>query len=401
VSQIISVEGLYKVFGPNPEKGMSLLSRGMSKDEIFSRSGNTVGVQDAGFAVREGEVFVIMGLSGSGKSTMVRMLNRLIEPTAGRIEINGREVTSMGKADLIRLRRGDMAMVFQSFALMPHKTVIENAAFGLEITGMESSRRKKRAFQALEQVGLDANADSYPDELSGGMQQRVGLARALATDPSIMLMDEAFSALDPLIRTEMQDELVALQQQQQRTVIFISHDLDEAIRIGDRIAIMEEGKVVQIGTPEQIVREPANDYVRSFFHGVDITRVFTAGHILEKDRLPVVHPGESELRSVLDDMQRNQDRFAAVVGDDGTFDGLVSVGFLSRQITGDGTGPIEAAREPIEPVSRTTPLADLLGLSAEHDCPVPVVDEEGRYLGAVTPARLLKTLDRTGDRSHG
>ncbi len=401
MSQIISVEGLYKVFGPNPEKGMSLLSRGMSKDEIFSRSGNTVGVQDAGFAVREGEVFVIMGLSGSGKSTMVRMLNRLIEPTAGRIEINGREVTSMGKADLIRLRRGDMAMVFQSFALMPHKTVIENAAFGLEITGMESSRRKKRAFQALEQVGLDANADSYPDELSGGMQQRVGLARALATDPSIMLMDEAFSALDPLIRTEMQDELVALQQQQQRTVIFISHDLDEAIRIGDRIAIMEEGKVVQIGTPEQIVREPANDYVRSFFHGVDITRVFTAGHILEKDRLPVVHPGESELRSVLDDMQRNQDRFAAVVGDDGTFDGLVSVGFLSRQITGDGTGPIEAAREPIEPVSRTTPLADLLGLSAEHDCPVPVVDEEGRYLGAVTPARLLKTLDRTGDRSHG
>jgi glycine betaine/proline transport system ATP-binding protein len=211
---MIEVSGLYKIFGSRPEAAMPLVEKGLGKDEIFEQTGQTIGVHNAELSIREGEIFVIMGLSGSGKSTMVRLLNRLIEPTSGSIRINGRDVTAMSQKELIQLRRRDLAMVFQSFALMPHRTVLDNAAFGLEVAGEEREKRRERALTALDQVGLKANANSYPDELSGGMQQRVGLARALATDPSIMLMDEAFSALDPLIRTEMQDELLELQRQQ-------------------------------------------------------------------------------------------------------------------------------------------------------------------------------------------
>ncbi len=220
-----------------------------------------------------------MGLSGSGKSTMVRLLNRLIEPTAGSIELNGKDITNLGDEDLLDVRRQEMSMVFQSFALMPHMSVLENAAFGLEISGVESEERNRRAQEALDQVGLGEHSASYPHQLSGGMQQRVGLARALANDPTILLMDEAFSALDPLIRYEMQGELIRLQKEQERTIIFISHDLDEAIRIGDRIAIMEGGRVVQIGTPEEIMRNPADDYVETFFQGVDVTKILKAGDI--------------------------------------------------------------------------------------------------------------------------
>ncbi len=255
----IVVEDLYKIFGPHPGRAMKMLEQGMGKDEIFAQTGTTIGVQQANFHIREGEIFVVMGLSGSGKSTLVRMLNRLIEPTSGHVYIDGVDVTSMPRAELIQLRRHEMSMVFQSFALLPHRTVLDNAAFGLEVGGVDRQKREARALEALSQVGLKANANSYPSELSGGMQQRVGLARALATDPTIMLMDEAFSALDPLIRTEMQDELVALQQQHQRTIVFISHDLDEAMRIGDRIGIMQGGEVVQVGTPEEIVTGPVND----------------------------------------------------------------------------------------------------------------------------------------------
>jgi glycine betaine/proline transport system ATP-binding protein len=278
MSDKLVVRNLYKIFGPDPDEAMRLLEEGLTKDEIFACTHTTIGVQDADFAIGEGEVFVVMGLSGSGKSTLVRMLNRLIEPTRGQVLLDGEDVTAMNNKALIAMRRKRMSMVFQSFALLPHKTVAENTAFGLEVSGHNRAQQRSQALKALETVGLQTVADSYPDELSGGMQQRVGLARALATKAPILLMDEAFSALDPLIRTEMQDELVRLQQKDAHTIVFISHDLDEAIRIGDRIAIMEGGAVVQIGTPEEIVTNPANEYVRSFFHGVDISKVFRRGH---------------------------------------------------------------------------------------------------------------------------
>ena len=255
MSEKLVVKNLYKVFGDRPEEAMKLVAQGKDKETIFKQTGHTLGVIDASFTVNEGEIFVVMGLSGSGKSTLVRLLNRLIEPTAGQVLINGRDIAAMDDETLRTLRRTQVSMVFQSFALMPHMNVVDNTAFGLELGGMAEAERRARAMEALEQVGLAQWAKSYPDELSGGMQQRVGLARALANDPEVLLMDEAFSALDPLIRTEMQDELVKLQAAHKRTIIFISHDLDEAIRIGDRIAIMQGGVVVQVGTAEDDPQE--------------------------------------------------------------------------------------------------------------------------------------------------
>jgi len=270
------VKNLYKVFGSRPDDAMLLVRNGVDKAEIFAQTGQTLGVNNASFTVYEGEIFVVMGLSGSGKSTLVRLLNRLIDPTAGQVLFDGTDIACMSDTELRELRRRHISMVFQSFALMPHLTVLQNAAFGLEIAGESRSARNEKAQKALEQVGLGTRANSFPHELSGGMQQRVGLARALANDPSVLLMDEAFSALDPLIRSEMQGELVKLQRQDKRTIIFISHDIEEAFRIGDRIAIMEGGVVVQVGTAEEIVKRPANDYVRSFFKNVDVTHAYSA-----------------------------------------------------------------------------------------------------------------------------
>ena len=254
MTEKVVVKNLYKIFGDRPQEALQLLQQGVDKADIFAGTGQTVGVCDASFVINAGEIFVIMGLSGSGKSTLVRLLNRLIEPSAGQVLVDGRDIAAMDEKQLLELRRKDMSMVFQSFALMPHMTVIQNTGFGLELAGVTQVERQQRALAALEQVGLSSWADSYPDELSGGMQQRVGLARALANDPSVMLMDETFSALDPLIRSEMQDELLKLQEDSSRTIIFISHDLDEAMRIGDRIAIMEGG---QGGTGRYTGRDPA------------------------------------------------------------------------------------------------------------------------------------------------
>lgn len=284
----LEVKNLYKVFGNKPKKAIQMLEAGASKESIFSQTGMTVGVQNASLQIEEGEIFVIMGLSGSGKSTLVRLLNRLIEPTLGQVLIDGEDITRLDKKSLMTIRRNKVSMVFQSFALLPHLTVLENAAFGLELSGDPKDLRHKKAMKALDQAGLEAHAMSYPDELSGGMQQRVGLARALANNPDILLMDEAFSALDPLIRTEMQDELVTLQLKHRRTIIFISHDLDEAMRIGDRIAIMQAGEVIQVGKPDEILQNPENDYVKSFFKGVDVSNVFNAGDIATQTDVSVI-----------------------------------------------------------------------------------------------------------------
>ncbi|CAB5102939.1 Glycine betaine/L-proline transport ATP-binding protein ProV (TC 3.A.1.12.1) [Olavius algarvensis associated proteobacterium Delta 3] len=390
----VIVSGLFKIFGPNPDRAFKLIDAGKEKDAIFKETGLTVGVQDAEFSINAGEIFVVMGLSGSGKSTLVRMLNRLIEPTAGTVLIDGEDVTAMAPNHLRELRRHSMSMVFQSFALMPHLTVVQNAAFGLEISGINKAERQKRALDALDQVGLKDWARSYPRELSGGMQQRVGLARALAQDPSIMLMDEAFSALDPLIRSEMQDELLKLQDQHERTVVFISHDLHEAMRIGDRIAIMEGGRIVQVGTPDDILNNPADRYVSSFFRGVDPTTVFSVGDVARKSQLTLRwHKGEGFPTAALEQMRQEDRDYAYVLNRHQKFLGVVSSDTLDEAIERNERNLDGALLDNIEPVSAETPLQEILSEVRKYECPVPVINDEGQYMGVISKRTFLRTLE--------
>ena len=396
----LRVRGVYKVFGDHPGKAMKLVAQGMGKADVFEKTGQTLGVVNASFEVHEGEIFVIMGLSGSGKSTLVRLLNRLIEPTAGEILIDGRDIAKLDAEQLRQVRRRAMSMVFQSFALLPHLTVLANTAFGLELSGVDQATREERARHALAQVGLDVYADRYPDELSGGMQQRVGLARALANDPQILLMDEAFSALDPLIRTEMQDELLKLQAERSRTIIFISHDLDEAMRIGDRIAIMEGGRVVQVGTPDEILRNPSDDYVRAFFRGVDIATVLTAADVASKRQTTVIERQGAGVRTTLKRLHDHDRECGYVVGKDLRFQGVVTLESLKAQR--DQDGPLsDAVIQDVKTIPADANLNELLGLVAEAPFGLPVVDADNRYLGVITRAALLNTLDREGEACHG
>jgi len=393
----ISVKNLYKIFGPHPKKAMELLKKGQGKEEIFEKTETTVGVQDASFDIHTGEIFVIMGLSGSGKSTMVRMLNRLIEPTSGQVFIDDENIVSMNNDQLVKMRRKKMSMVFQSFALMPHMTVLQNAAFGLEMDGVDKQTRETRALQALEQVGLDAWAASMPDELSGGMQQRVGLARGLAVDPDILLMDEAFSALDPLIRTEMQDELLKLQAKAKRTIVFISHDLDEAMRIGDRIAIMEGGRVVQVGTPEEILQNPADDYVRAFFRGVDPTNILTAGDIASDTQVTIVMTDGKSPRAALQRLIKNDRDYGYVVDSNRIFQGIVSADSL-RDLIDSPNQPqqLTAAYLPeVVPAHVDDSMQDILPEVASHPWALPILNDSGEYRGAVSKNLFLRTLHRT------
>lgn len=392
----ISIEHVFKVFGDQPEAALKRVREGRSKQEILAETGQSIGVFDAHFEIEAGEIFVIMGLSGSGKSTLVRLLNRLIEPTAGRILIDGQNINDLSDAGLRALRRKDISMVFQSFALMPHMTVRDNTAFGLELAGVKPAQRLELADLALDQVGLAGWGDSYPDELSGGMQQRVGLARALASDPSILLMDEAFSALDPIIRTEMQSELVRLQQVKRRTIVFISHDLDEAMRIGDRIAIMKDGQVVQVGTPEDILRQPADDYVRNFVRGVDAAAVFKAGDIARQTQVVVAEHPNKGARAALKLLEDKDRDWAYVVSPDQRYLGLVSADSL-RHALQDHDGPLGLSRAylpDVQVVSAAHPVAELFGQAANAPYPLPVVDGNGRYRGAISKNTLLKFLDR-------
>src|SRR5690625_1579536 len=278
----IKVKNLTKVYGRKPKQAINYLDEGKSKAEILELTGMTVGVSKANFEVNPGEIFVIMGLSGSGKSTLVRMLNRLIEPTKGNIYVDEENISNMDEEALREVRREKISMVFQNFGLFPHRTILENTEYGLEVQGIDKGIRQEQAEKALDNAGLLPFKDQYPDQLSGGMQQRVGLARALANDPDILLMDEAFSALDPLIRRDMQDELIEMQKDMNKTIIFITHDLNESLRLGDRIAIMKDGEVVQVGTGEEILMNPANDYVERFVEDIDRTKVYTAEHIMEE-----------------------------------------------------------------------------------------------------------------------
>lgn len=392
----IIVKNLFKIFGEAPEKGLELLQQGLDKEAIFEKTGLTVGVQNASFSVNSGEIFVVMGLSGSGKSTLVRMLNRLIEPTSGQVLVDGKDVVQMNQDELVKFRLHNMSMVFQSFALMPHLTVLENVAFGLNLAGISKNKQRSRAIEALEQVGLSGWEDSRPNQLSGGMQQRVGLARGLAVDPDILLMDEAFSALDPLIRTEMQDELLKLQKHDQRTIVFISHDLDEALRIGDRIAIMEGGSVVQVGTPEEILQNPADDYVRAFFRGVDPTGVISAGDIVRDTQLTIIKSRVGSLRAA-HELLSGQDRdYGYVLDSDKKFLGLISAERLRECLEAGATdNPIDQCfMEDVTTANLDDSMQDILPEVASSVWPVPVTDADGTYRGVVSKNRFLRTLHR-------
>jgi len=389
----IAIRKLYKIFGDNPKLALPLLEQGVDKAKIFERTGQSVGVMNASFDIHEGEIFVIMGLSGSGKSTLVRLLNRLIEPTSGQILVDGEDIAVLPDEGLRNLRRRKMSMVFQSFALLPHINVIDNAAFGLELSAVPRATRYERALAALDQVGLKTYAESYPDELSGGMKQRVGLARALANDPDILLMDEAFSALDPLIRAEMQDQLLDLQTQQQRTIVFISHDLDEAMRIGDRIAIMEGGRAVQVGTPEEILRNPADDYVSSFFRGVDASKILTARDVARTEHATLIDRQGTGIRAALQQISSRLEDYGYVVGPNRAFHGVVSADSLRAAGRGEDVSLKQAFLPDIDPIPADKPLNELLCAVAQAPCGVPVVDPERHYLGVITKANLLLALN--------
>ncbi len=367
---------------------MKLVEKKLTKAEIFQQTGMTIGVKDASFEIYEGEIFVIMGLSGSGKSTLVRLLNRLIEPTSGQILVDDIDITNLSDKKLIEIRRKKLSMVFQSFALMPHMNVINNVSFGLELSGMPKAKRYQKAQDALAQVGLNEHANSYPDELSGGMQQRVGLARALANDPDVLLMDEAFSALDPLIRTQMQDELLELQENSKRTIVFISHDLDEAIRIGDRIAIMQGGEISQIGTPEEIISNPANEYVKSFFQGVDVTSVLSASHIVKKTIPTLIKKEGFGVKSALNYLGDYDDEYGYYIEKSGKYLGTVTIDSLKENTT------IEGAIVERETIVNSTTISELIGVVATCKFQTVVVDENGKYQGSISKTRLLKILDQ-------
>src|SRR6056297_877623 len=390
----ITVKNLFKVFGKNPEKAFPLIEEGKSKDEILDETGNTIGVNNASFEVKEKEMFVIMGLSGSGKSTVLRCLNRLIEPTKGTIIIGDEDITKVSKDRLLEMRRKKMSMVFQNFGLFPHRTVANNVEYGLEIGGMPKEERKEKAYAALEKVGLKGYEEQKPSELSGGMQQRVGLARALANDPEILLMDEAFSALDPLIRADMQDELLELQAEVNKTVVFITHDLDEALKIGDRIAIMNEGYVVQVGTPEEILTNPANDYVKAFVQNVDRTKVITAQAIMRK--APTVQIPKDGPSVAIRNMEKVGVSTTYVVDENRHLKGIVTIDDAVELKDNGGKDLSDIINAEIEVAGPDTPINALLTKSLQSKYPIAVVNEEGKLLGIVDRATILAELNENG-----
>jgi glycine betaine/proline transport system ATP-binding protein len=391
----LQVRNLCKVFGPKPQLALEMLRSGSKRDEIFDKTGHMVAVDNVSLSVRSGEIFVVMGLSGSGKSTLVRLLNRLIEPTTGQVIFEGRDIAPMSAKALRLVRREKMSMVFQSFALLPNRTVLDNVAYGLEVGGMRRAERYAKAKAALARVGLDAYAKMHPHELSGGMQQRVGLARALAVNPSVLLMDEAFSALDPLIRNEMQTELLRLQKEEQRTIVFISHDIEEAIKLGGRIGIMKDGRLIQVGTPAELIHSPADDFVRDFFRNVDVSRFLKAADMLspvEIDRhvCDIDAPAERLLSRLIDGGLEH----AYVCDATGRYQGCATQ--ASLRAVGNGAVRTAFIRDT-SAVTLETDLNELtrIALSQEHDA--PVLDASGALVGLVSCRAILKqVMERRG-----
>ncbi|QVI34018.1 glycine betaine/L-proline ABC transporter ATP-binding protein [Lacticaseibacillus chiayiensis] len=386
----IEVRGLTKIFGKRINRAKEMLKNGKTKPEILKATGATVGVDRADFTIKTGEIFVIMGLSGSGKSTTLRMLNRLIEPTAGQVLIDGDDIAKMDKQSIRDIRRKKLSMVFQGFALLPNRTVLQNAAFGLEIQGMEKNLRESKADKALDLVGLNGFADQYPDQLSGGMQQRVGLARALANDAEILLMDEAFSALDPLNRRDMQDELLDLQEDMHKTIVFISHDLNEALRIGDHIMIMKDGEIVQIGTPEEILSQPADDYVEKFIEGVDRSQVYTAANVMI--RANTVNIDKDGPRLAARRMRDNEISSLYVVNTQRKLVGILDADDVRAAIDAGKKDLKDIVKTDVPTTKMDTPLADLLDAVSTTSVPYAVIDDRDRLHGIIIRGAVLGAL---------
>ncbi|NMC88755.1 MAG: glycine betaine/L-proline ABC transporter ATP-binding protein [Methanomicrobiales archaeon] len=397
VQSVISVEGLTRVFGQDPERALKLRRSGRSKDEIHEETGNTLALYNVSFEIVPGEIFVLMGLSGSGKSTLLRCINRLIEPTGGKILIGGRDIVSMDPEELRMVRRCKLGMIFQNFALLPHRTVLDNVTFGLEVQGIPEDERYQKGNELLRMVGLGDYGASMPIHLSGGMKQRVGLARALAGDPEILLMDEAFSALDPLIRREMQDELLDLQRRLNRTIIFVTHDLDEALKLGDRIALMRDGEIIQIGTPEEILTRPEDAYIERFVAGVDMTKVLSASDVMH-------HPGPvaqctAGTKVALHLMKEHDVENVFVVGHERRFRGLVTFDDVLEAIRA-GRELEEIVITDVPSVAPDATLSDIISLIVGGPYPVAVVDDRGRLRGFISQSAILGALARNGERSR-
>lgn len=385
----VKVENLIKVFGRNPKSILPKLKKGMSKDQILKETGYTVGVNNVSFEVEDGEIFVIMGLSGSGKSTLIRCLNLLNKPTDGKIFIDGENIAEYDREKLKEFRQSKAAMVFQHFGLFTHKTVINNVAYGLEIKGMSQTERREAAQKTLASVGLDGWEDKYPKELSGGMQQRVGLARALATDPDILLMDEPFSALDPMIKREMQQELLDIQSGLKKTIIFITHDINEAFKLGDRVAIMKDAIIEQIGTPEEILAKPKNEYIENFVQDIDRSRILQAKNIMMKTS--VIVSLKDGLNVAIREMKQNGISSIFVLDTERKLHGIITIDDAVQGIKENKTIR-DIIRTDYFTTDPETYMQDLIPMATETKYPIAVIDENKKLLGIIVRVSVLSNL---------
>jgi glycine betaine/proline transport system ATP-binding protein len=395
---MIEAAGLTKVYGVPQAKARKLLADATDRHASIRAAGGLLAVDDVSFSIERGELFVVMGLSGSGKSTLLRMINRLVEPTEGRVRVDGRDVVSLRPTELRDIRNHTVSMVFQHFALLPHRTVRDNAGYGLKVRGLPAAERLARADAALERVGLGDWGDAYPHALSGGMKQRVGLARALAADASVLLMDEPFSALDPLIRRDMQDLLLRLQAEDERTVVFVTHDLNEAMRIGHRVMVMQEGRVVQCGSGTEIISAPADDYVSEFVADVDRSRILTAGALIRPPLLTARL--DDEPREILSRLENAEANGVYVLDEQDRVLGIAVDGLLSRALRRDSPDLRECLTQEYHSVAPDQPLVEFCHLAGRHRVPVTVVDGDGRLLGVVPRAAILSALASPGKVAH-
>ncbi len=394
----VEVRGIWKVFGKEPDRILGSDYRASTKEDILDKTGAVLAMRDITFSVKKGELFVLMGLSGSGKSTLIRTFLRLIEPTAGTIAVDGTDVTQMNTEALQEFRRHKVSMVFQHYGLFPHYTVLDNAAYGLKTGGVPEAARREKAREALATVGLNGWEDYYPHNLSGGMQQRVGLARALATEPDLLLMDEPFSGLDPLIRRQMQDELVDLQDTLHKTIIFVTHDLHEALKLGDRIAIMRNGEIIQVGTPEEVVTEPADQYVKEFVQDASPAKVLTADNVLEDPEvLLYAWEGPKTARRILVDNRRE---WAFMVNKRHEYLGVVSIDDIDTHKPSSVEDLRGLAQKHIGTCTPETFLEDLFSIAAESPYPIPVIDEKYRLKGIVRYRAIFDSLSRTAAQNE-
>jgi glycine betaine/proline transport system ATP-binding protein len=384
----VKVENLYKIFGRHPKQILTKVKNGESKDEILEKTGHTVGVNDVSFEVEEGEFFVIMGLSGSGKSTLIRCLNLLNKPTGGKIIVDEENIVDYNNEQLNKFRQDKIAMVFQHFGLFTHRTVLDNVAYGLEIKGASKEERYEIANQQIERVGLKGWENKMVSDLSGGMQQRVGLARALTTDPDILLMDEPFSALDPLIRRDMQLELMDMQSELKKTIIFITHDINEAFKIGDRVVVMKDGVVEQIGTPEEILSDPKSDYIRDFVQDIDRSKILQADGVMMKSPVVSIKGG---LKTAVNEMKSHGISSIFVVNRENHLEGIITIDDTIKAIKESKTIH-DIIRKDIETTKPDTYLQDLIEIANETKYPIAVVNEKDHFLGVINRANVLSAL---------